>query len=176
MTREVEAEGQRGATAIGADDDRRRNGRLPPAARPDDDAGHATPIAALVDDRATHGRAGIELTPGADRVLQQHPVEIATQNRAARHARRIRALDGYAALAGQQHPVDAQAAPLDLGRDAERAQPPERPGIHRVAAQLVARERRAIDDAHAHARARQHQAGDRARRSRADDEGVRLAQ
>jgi hypothetical protein len=175
MTREAEAERECGTTAIGADDDGCRNCHVA-SVDADEDAGRATLTPALVDDRAPHGDAGVELTPRRDRVLQQDPIEIAPQNRAARHARGIRTLDRDAALAGQEHPVDTQPATLDLVGDAERAQTTERPGVDRVAAQLVARERRPIDDENARAGARQHQPGDRARRPRADDQDVRLAQ
>ena len=44
--------------------------------------------------------------------------------------------------------------------------------VHRVAAQLVARERRAIEDRHANAGAREHERGDGAGRPAADDEDV----
>jgi len=53
-----------------------------------------------------------------------------------------------------------------------RAQPRERARIDRVAAQLVARKRRAIDQPHAHAGAGEHNRCDGARRSGADDHDV----
>ena len=176
MTREAEAERQGGMTAIGTDDDGCRNCHVAPVTPAHDDAGCARRPGALVDDSAPHGHARLELTPGRDRLQQQDPIEIAPQDRAAGHALGIRPRDADAALARQQHPVHAQTAALDLAGDAERAQPGERPRVHRVAAQLVPRKRRAIHDAHARAGAREHQAGHRAGRSRADDHDVRLAQ
>ena len=137
-----------------------------------DDAGDTTGPARLVDGRAPDGDGGLELAPGGDRLPEQDPVEIAPHDRAPRQSARVAAVDDVAALAGDPHAVDTQRARLEVAVNAETPQPLERAGIDRVAAQLVARERRAIDEAHARARAGQHNPRDRAGRARADDHHI----
>jgi hypothetical protein len=85
---------------------------------------------------------------------------------------RVPTLDGRAALTGQQHPGDVQRATLDLIRDAEPTEDRQRPGVDRVAAELVARERRAIQQEYTRARARQYNPSDRAGGARAHDHHI----
>ena len=93
------------------------------------DAGDRRDVRARIGDRLAHGDARIELTAGVDRLLQQQPIEIASQNRAAVEAARIRPLNRRAVLPGDEHAVDAQPMRVDRVADAERAQPARaRPG------------------------------------------------
>ena len=87
-------------------------------------------------------------------------------------AARIPSFDRDAAFAGDQHPADAQSASLDRLDDAKLPQARERSWVDRVSAQLVARKRCAIDDAHAGAGAREHQAGNRAGRTRTHNKDI----
>jgi len=162
-------------SAVGGDDDRCGKRDLAAADR-DGDAGHVPKAARVASERTPHHCALLESAAGADRVLQQNPVEIAPEHRAAADAVRVAALDRDAALARQHHPVDAQAARLDLVGDAERAQPRERARVHRVAAEFVARKGGAVEDADAGAGAREDEAGTCARRPPADDDDVRPGQ
>src|SRR5712692_10968538 len=133
MTREAEAEGDGGMSAISGDRDGRRKCHTAPAGA-DRHAADLADAGRLAHDRAADGDAWIELASGRDRLLQQQPIEIAAQNGAPPLPRRVTPLDGNAALAGDHHPVDAQTARLDLLGEAERAQPRERARIDRVAA------------------------------------------
>src|SRR5712691_6505328 len=171
MARKTEAERDRRAAAVGGDGDARAQLTRRSAvtdARSHDDG----PMRARVDDRVAHGDVRVELTASLHRLLQQQPVEIAPQNRAAEKTARVPAFERGAALAGDEHPVDAQSARVDRGPDAETPQPRERAGIDRVAAQFVAGKVGAIDEAHARAGARQQHRGYGAGRSRTDDQYV----
>jgi len=171
VTRETEAKRDRRAAAVRGDGDARpqlARRSVVTDARSDDDG----PIPARVDDCVADGDVRVELTASLHRLLQQQPVEIAPQNRAAEKTARIPALDRGAALAGDEHPVDAQSARVDRLPDAETPQARERAGIDRVAAEFVAGKVSAIDEPHARARARQHQARDGASRSCADNQHV----
>jgi hypothetical protein len=160
-------------SAIGGDDDRCRNGN---PATADGDAGHATTAPLVVEQRTADRRAFFDLAAGGDGLLQQDPVEIAAEDRAAADAVRVTALDRGTALAREHHPFHAQAARLDLVGNTERAQPRQRAGVDGVASQLVARKCCAIEDADTRAGARQDEAGACARRSGANDDDVRPAQ
>ena len=134
----------------------------------DDDAADAR----VGDIGAVHVDARFELTTCRHRRLQQRPVEIAPHDRAPAQAARIPSFDRDAAFAGDQHPADAQSASLDRLDDAKLPQARERSWVDRVSAQLVARKRCAIDDAHAGAGAREHQAGNRAGRTRTHNKDI----
>ena len=115
----------------------------------------------------------LELRAGGDRLLQQQPVEIASQHRAAGQPPGYRALDCDAVLARDDHAVDAQAALLDRRRRRRGAAASRAFRIDGVAAQLVARETsRDRRSARARRRARAPCAGHRAGRPRADDQNV----
>ena len=69
---------------------------------------------------------------------------------------------------GKAHGAHGRANPQPI-EDRQRS------GIQRVAAELVARERGAIDQTHAHAGARERECGDAAGRPGADDQHVGVA-
>src|SRR5258706_3684837 len=148
MTREAEAEGDRRMTAVGSDDDTRGH-RSRAAIRADGDAADRPRAPLLTDDRAAHADAGFELAAGGDRPLQQHPVEIAPHNRAPRLPVRIAPLDDDAPFAGEPHAVDAKRPRVEALVETEPRETRTRAGIHRVAAQLVARKHGALDQTHA---------------------------
>jgi hypothetical protein len=95
------------------------------------------------------------------------------QKRPPADAVRIAAFDDHAALAGDTHAGDRQPACVDGGGDIEAPEDRDRAGVHRVAAQLVARKRAAIDDAHPRARARQDRRRNRTRRASTYDEDIK---
>src|SRR5262249_35839181 len=135
------------------------------AVRAGDNAGDTTGTARLVDRCAPDGDSGLVVTPGGNRLLEEHPVEIAPHDRAPRLPARGAPVDDVAALAGDPHAVDTQRARVEVAGNTETPQPLERPGIDRVTAQLVAREHGAIEQQHARPRAREDKAGDRASRA-----------
>ena len=105
--------------------------------------------AILVHQRLADGHRRLELRAGRDCILQQHPVEMAAQQRPARDAVLVARLDSHPSLACHAHAGNRQPARVDTGCHLQAAKQRQRSGIHRVAAQLVARKRAAIDDAHA---------------------------
>ena len=75
-----------------------------------------------------------------------------------------------AAGTGDQHPLDRQAVVSRMER--QPGQQGDRAGIERVAAQLVARKGRPLEQPHPQPGARQHDCGDAAGGSAADDDHV----
>ena len=87
--------------------------------------------------------------------------------------RAVRRAHPDAALAGHDHAVHRQRRRLELAAlRPSRRRSASVPGIDRVAAQLVARESRAIDQQHARAAAREHGRRHGARRSRAGNDAT----
>jgi hypothetical protein len=164
MPCEAEAECDGGTPAVSGDCHASAQIALPSAATRKY-AGHALPF----DQRSPHGHAGLELRAGRDRVLQQHPVEMSAEERPSDLPARVPAFDGRAIRTGQAHPFDRQAAGVDGARQAKSAERLQCARVHGVAAQLVARKRRPIDDAYARSCARENRAGHRSRRTRPDD-------
>ena len=172
MPREPQAERERRPPAIGADDD--GSGERSLTALPcHHHAADSRSAASLARHGATHRDRRLERAARRDRRIDEDRVELAPHDRAAVPPARITSNNPVAALAGHDHPVDAPAARLDLCVDAQPPQNRERSRIDRVAAQLVARKRGAIENHDARAGTRRHQPGDRAGRSRADHEDVR---
>ncbi len=116
---------------------------------------------------------GLEFTTGCDRALQQQPVEITPDDRATGPVVRVPSRDRDIPLTGDQHAVDPEAARLDVIGEAQQLEPGQRARIDRVAAEFVARERRAIDETHARAAAREDGTGYRTGRSRANDQDIK---
>jgi len=175
MPRHTQPERDRRSPSIRGDHHSRANRARAPAAT-NRHARHCAAAALVRHHNALHRRARLELTPGGDRLPQQQPIQIAPHHRSAADANRVAPLDRDAALPRQDHPADRQAAPLDLLRDAEPPQHPQRPRIDRVAAQFVARKRGAVDDAHPRAAARCDESGNRTSRPGADNQNVTLGQ
>ena len=175
MTREAEAEGDRRMTAIGGNDDARGN-RSRAGGDADGDADDRPPAPRLTEHRAPHGDAGLELAAGGYRLLQQHPIEIAPHDRAARLPARIATLDDDAPFAGEPHAAHGKGPRVEAIVETKPRETRQRAGIHRVAAQLVARKCGALDQSHARTSARQDDRGDRPGRPRADDHDIRLGQ
>ena len=101
--------------------------------------------------------------------LRGDRVEIATPDRGPHDAAGINGADGGSAGPGDQHSCDRQSLRLDLARQPVSRQQRHRPRVHRVAAQLVAWEHRPIEDRHASPCAREHQRGNCASRSPANE-------
>ena len=169
MAGEPQAEGNRGAPAVRRDDDLRAQLRVS-IGRPDHAADNRRRVR-TVDDGGADSEA-VEYRPRCHGPFEQRRVEIAPADRDAALVARIPAFDADAVLAGDDHPVDRQPSRLDDARQPEPPQQAERAGVDRVAAQLVARKRGAIEQPHPHAGTRQDQSGDGARRSRADNQHV----
>ena len=129
-------------------------------------------FALLVDDRASDPDRRLELAASGNRLLQQQPVKIAPEDRQPVLALRIPSLDGDATLAGDQHPATRRLALAQVAGRYQVRQPRDGPRIDRVAAQLVARKCRAIDDADARSGAREQRPGHGAGRPGADDQDV----
>ena len=81
------------------------------------------------------------------------------------HAVAVAADDADAGLAGDNHAGHRHSA-VGHRANPQPAEQRERPGVERVATQLLAGEPRAIEQPHPRARARQHQRRNRARRAR----------
>ncbi len=175
MPRKPETKREHRSPAVGRNRHTRRNRSLA-AIRERDDAANRPLWILTGDDRPLRRDARLEFASGADRVLQQQPVEIAAHDRAAVDAGRITALDRNAALAGDHHAVHAKTARFDVAAEAETLQDSKRAWIDRVAAQLVAREGCPIDQAHAGAGAREDDAGNRPGGPCANDDDVTLGQ
>ena len=97
-------------------------------------------------------------------------IQHGASNGATDHARRIPALGTRRAGAGDQHPVDRQSVVSRMER--QPGQQRDRAGIERVAAQLVARKGRPLEQPHPQPGARQHYCRDRARGAAAHHDHV----
>jgi hypothetical protein len=151
VPREAQAERKRGVTTVGGNGHPRAElpvERLPAGLHADD--------AVFVHQRLADGHRRLELRPGGDRILQEHPVEMAAQQCPARDAVPVAGLHSHSSLTCYAHAGDRQPARVDSGCHLQAPKQRQRSGIHRVAAQFVARKRAAIDDAHAHSGACQH--------------------
>ena len=95
-----------------------------------------------------------ESRAGVHRMARQRHIQISSQYRQSARTAAVGAADAHAALAGDRHPVHRQGGRFERGQP-QPAQDREGAGIDRVAAQLVARERRAVEQQHAHTAPRQ---------------------
>ena len=172
MPRESEREGNRRVPAVRRNGDAAVNRMLDAALAGDLDAAHDAAPAALVHERPPHGDRWLESGARRDGALQERPVDVAPNDGPPGQASRISAIDRNAVLAGETHAIDGQPALVNAGGEAEPPQQRERSRVDRIAAQLVARKCRPVDDAHAGARAREHRGGHRAGRTRADDDDI----
>ncbi len=143
---------------------------MPAAGRPDD-AAHDGRRRRTVDDGFTH-REAVERGPRRDRLLQQDGVELAAADREAALVTRIPCFDRDATFAGDDHPVDRQPPRLDAAGEAEAAKDRERARVDRIAAQLVTRKRRAVEEPHTHAGAGEDGRGHGASGASANDQDV----
>jgi len=99
-------------TAVCGDGDPRREPRLA-AAGADDCAADRACGARSPYLHAADGDPRLEGAAGGDRLLQQQPVEIAARDGPSREAAWIPPFDRHAPLAGDPHPLDAQAPLVD---------------------------------------------------------------
>jgi hypothetical protein len=173
MARQAQTECQRGSPAVGRD---HRGGakRSRAAVRAGPNARHDAALPVIGEQRLAYCDARLEQRARRDGFLQQRPVQITPAHRSTGQATWIAAFNGdatVARLSGDQHALDTSAETLDP-RETETAEHGERAGVERVAAQLVAGKRRAIEDAHASASTREHGARHRPSGARSDDENV----
>ena len=117
---------------------------------------------------------GLVDEPGAGRHgLLHHPgVQPIARDAEPLHARAVLAAHAHAAGPGEEHAVDDAALPPERREIEVPGQQRQRAGVQRVAAQLLAREARAIDERDARAAPREQARGQRARRSRARNHHV----
>lgn len=162
-----------------------RDGRMPSVGRDDettadcalrarrpDDHSSCQWLVGFVDKHAPDGRRHLDVDAGGDSLLRKRPVQVAANERSPRQTAGIAAFHGDPAFARDEHPFDWKPAGVDPVGQIEATKDRERAGIDGVAAQLVARERCAVDEPHARARARQDRRGDSPRRSSAHDYNV----
>ena len=173
MAREAETERERRAAAVGCDTTGARSVNCPARLAADD----APRQSAL--DRSRSMTACRPRTPasnsaaGGDGLLAA-----ASQSSSRRRIARPWTPSGYRpSTRTPRSPVTIMPSTRSPRASTSRARPSrrriaERAGIDRVAAQLVARKRRPIDNAHARAGPRQHEAGNRAGGASADDEDI----
>src|SRR5262245_46020681 len=107
MVREAETEADRRMAAVRGDHHACRQHALV-AVRGGDDAGDPTDTTRLVDRCAADRDSGLVVTSRGNRLLEEHPVEIASHDRAPRLSVRVAAVDDVAALAGDPHAIDTQ--------------------------------------------------------------------
>ena len=112
----------------------------------------------VVDERPAHDHARFESRARGDRLVEQPRVEVAARDRAAGEPAAVPRLRTRARGPVTQH-AGERPARSRAGRRASPSDCEERhgAGVERVAAELVARKRLAIDDEHARAGAREHE-------------------
>jgi len=172
VPRQTQTERQRRSAAVRSNDHScSQHARRP--LRPDPNADHLRILSRVVDRGPAHGYVRLELASGRDGVPHEQRVELAAPHRPARQPRGIPSLDDGAVRAGDAHASDTQAAALNVAGKIEAAQQRKRPGIHGVAAQLVARKRRPIDEGHPRAGASEHQRRNGPGRAGADNQTIK---
>ena len=114
---------------------------------------------------------GFESRARGDRLVEQPRVELAARDRAAGKTIAVPPFHPFS-RPGQHHPGERRRGLERTAPQVDRLQERDDAGVERVAAQLVARKRLAIDDEHARAGAGEQRRGDRSRRSRARNEDV----
>jgi hypothetical protein len=125
-----------------------------------------------LDESPPDRRARLELRAGSERAPQQRQVELGPRQRSATHAWRVCTGNRDAARSSHHHAVDWQTARFEVRRQAHPAEQRDGSRVDRIAAQLVAWKRRAVDDQDTRAPSRQKRRRDGAGRTRPDDENI----
>jgi hypothetical protein len=175
MARKTQPESERRSTTVCSNDDR---GPKLVAGAPGDactpgtpgsrgpvrsyrDSGDDTSAAVFLHYCGADDGVRFEQTAGTDRVLKKYPIQFAPDDGPAMKAIRVPTLNRVLILAGDEHAIDAKPARLDRSGDSEPAQGGERPGVDRVATQLVARESGAVEQCHPRPGSREDQSSNR---------------
>jgi len=119
-----------------------------------------------------NGRVRDKIDARRHRSLDQYSVQVTSGDGGPAQSIRIVARDAGATGAGDDHPCDRDRAPADSMADSQSIEDGQRPGIERVATELIARKPRAIDQAHLNAGTRQNKGRHAAGRPRAHHENV----
>ena len=122
--------------------------------------------------RAANGRARNEVHARGYGGLEEHDVQVAPRDGGAGEIVRIITGHARAEGSGDQHPFDRNRALADATADSQPIEHGERAGIERVAAELVSRKARAIDEAHIDTGPRQDERRHAAGRPRTDNKNV----
>ena len=133
------------------------------------DADHARTSARHLDQRFLDEDPGFERDPSLHRVLDQHPIEVAAEQRHPVHPAAVLAAHARATRTSDDHSANRDSRARDAIADPEPPQDVERARADRVATELVAGEGGAIQQANAAAGAREQERRDRAGRTGARD-------
>ena len=165
--RQLHARGKSGPTTVGGDHDRRA--KLASTASRQAHTDDAVPVG----DGIADGDARVHARAGGGRGIEQQLIETPPRERHPSQPVGIVRRDLRTGT-GHGHAGDRQAQERTPAPIPSRSRIESDPGIQRVAAQLVARKRRAIDQTHAHAGARERECGDAPGRPGANHQGLGL--
>ena len=126
-----------------------------------------------IDERSTHENAFFDAGPRARGLVHERRVQVAPGNRQSIHSGGVLAAHQGPPFTSEEHAVNRSRARFEARRQVEASQHGQRPGVDRVAAQLVSGKAGTIDEKHARAGTREDGRRHAASRTRAGNDDVK---